>query len=1382
MSASHTPLSPAETKKLLHNQAIDLHTKQNFSAAALRYEVLLQSDPQNWEALYNYGLCLQEMGQLARAKQAYQQAVSVRPQFADAHNNLGNLHQSLREYAEAEAAYTRALKFAPTHFEATYNLGLVLQRLNRPAESIAPLQRAVAQSPQNEAVWDALFNAHVAVKDYGSAIATFTTWHAANPVMGVTQILAGMLVARHSADANLEKLVIDALAANPRADVNPSPNSSAGTPSELLGSMQYFNLPLETARQCYQAYADAITASRRKQGLQLPRRTQSGADKRLRIGYVSADFRGHVMGRLMLDVIANHDKAQFQVYLFGLNDPKFNDDVTQQFVEQVEAVVNIHGATTLEAAKLIADCDLDLLIDLAGHTAGARPALYAHKPARVIATHLGYHGCVGLPEVDYKITDAYCDTKESAKGQIEALLPINGCVFPFVPNTAPPVAPTYTRTQLGLEGKFVFATFVNLIKLSPECLQAWKQILTAVPNSVLAFSFIREGDEASVERILKAVGIAKNQVVFIPATKDAAELRARYQLVDAALDTFPYAGGDTTLAALDMNIPVVSLCGDRHAQRTGYSILSNLGITETIAKSATDFVGIAHKLATDKAWCAKIVAKIKAAKLTAPICDIKKHVAALETAYKFAINAKTADIKQSLMSSYDFNTDFHKAVRLHQSGEMSRAYEGYQALLKEQPEYAPLNYFAGVLARDTGYTAEAINFLGRAATFNSGDAEVRLALGNLYLAQKQPAEAKLAFAEVLAISPAHSGALNGLGLAATQAHEYELAVDYLRRAHAAKPQDAGVITNLGIAYHRNRQFREAAHAYSQALVLSPNNTDAVFNFGALLNQVEQIGPAEEMYRKVLGIDADHEMAFWQLRDMLLRSGRVEDWLKLAAEFTKPTKERRKLGLRQQWARCESLRFLGKSSEEQAAFRAVAADIAATRDHTLAEEILSEMLYAMLFVDLDGDEELALYSRYNEAMAALYPQFGASVPTTIPAKLKIGYVSGDFCDHVMGKMMFEVLSRHDVSRIEIYCYSLAPKPDAWTEKIAAQSHYFKIIYGLDAYNAAKLIEADGIDVLIDLSTHTRHANPAIFAYKPAKLQMTHIGSAGALGMATVDYKLTDAFADLPRNQEFLLEKLLPVAGSIFPVRALEAAAYPTITRAGLRLTDKNIVFGAFVQIQKLSPRCLALWKQILKRVPTAVLAFSPLVAQMQKYYLALIKEAGIAEDRVVFIPANADEKLNLARYQLVDIVLDTMPYSGVNGTIEALNMGVPVISMVGKRHGERTTFALLNHAGLNDFVAESGNDYVELAVKYATDKTLRDSAKATIKSAMKASALVDAAANVTALENAYFQAFSTLTAPKAAIDGDVVVKVAELPASASILTEKMPKKRAPKPAK
>ena len=125
-------------------------------------------------------------------------------------------------------------------------------------------------------------------------------------------------------------------------------------------------------------------------------------------------------------------------------------------------------------------------------------------------------------------------------------------------------------------------------------------------------------------------------------------------------------------------------------------------------------------------------------------------------------------------------------------------------------------------------------------------------------------------------------------------------------------------------------------------MLNPNNTDAAFNFGSLLNQVEQVGPAEEMFRKVLAVDGAHELAFWQLREMLLRTGRVEGWLKLTADFTKPSQERGKLSLRQLWARCESLRFIGKCSEEQAAFRAVAAELAKPSAHIVAEEILSEI--------------------------------------------------------------------------------------------------------------------------------------------------------------------------------------------------------------------------------------------------------------------------------------------------------------------------------------------------------------------------------------------------------------------------------------------------------
>ena len=248
----------------------------------------------------------------------------------------------------------------------------------------------------------------------------------------------------------------------------------------------------------------------------------------------------------------------------------------------------------------------------------------------------------------------------------------------------------------------------------------------------------------------------------------------------------------------------------------------------------------------------------------------------------------------------------------------------------------------------------------------------------------------------------------------------------------------------------------------------------------------------------------------------------------------------------------------------------------------------------------------------------------------------------------------------------------------------------------------LIAADDLDLLVDLSTHTKGARPGILALKPARVQITHVASCGTVGLSAIDYKLTDHFADLPENQAFMLETLLPMEGCVYPWRHVAPATAHPFTRGALGIAPDTFVIGAFVSPLKLSRRCLALWRDVLERVPRAKLAFSPNNAAQRPLYVRIAAAAGIAADRLVFLPQGRDERENQARYALVDVVLDTLPYGGVNGTMEALAMGVPVVTLVGKRHGERSTYSILANLGVLATVAQGGREFVDIAVRLATD--------------------------------------------------------------------------------
>jgi protein O-GlcNAc transferase len=276
-----------------------------------------------------------------------------------------------------------------------------------------------------------------------------------------------------------------------------------------------------------------------------------------------------------------------------------------------------------------------------GHSAFARPGILRFKPARVVVTHLGYHGAIGLSRVDFKVTDRYADTEASARWQLEAPLPMDACVLPLRRVAAAPDA-GLTRAALGLpEDAVVFGAFVGVQKISRRCAAAWRRILDAVPGAVLAFSPVNDEERGAIAQRATGLGLAAPRLAFVPYRRgDDGYNRARYAVVDVALDTMPYTGGDTTAAALDAGVPVVTRVGARHAERMGYSILMHLGLVQTIAHSDDGYVELAVRLAQDRAFRDAARADVARAMADPAATDPVRYVRALEAAIDRALAAK----------------------------------------------------------------------------------------------------------------------------------------------------------------------------------------------------------------------------------------------------------------------------------------------------------------------------------------------------------------------------------------------------------------------------------------------------------------------------------------------------------------------------------------------------------------------------------------------------------------------------------------------------------------------------------------------------------------------------------------------------------------------
>jgi predicted O-linked N-acetylglucosamine transferase (SPINDLY family) len=232
----------------------------------------------------------------------------------------------------------------------------------------------------------------------------------------------------------------------------------------------------------------------------------------------------------------------------------------------------------------------------------------------------------------------------------------------------------------------------------------------------------------------------------------------------------------------------------------------------------------------------------------------------------------------------------------------------------------------------------------------------------------------------------------------------------------------------------------------------------------------------------------------------------------------------------------------------------------------------------------------------------------------------------------------------------------------------------------------------------------------------------------------------------------------MAGCVYPFRAVAPAEARALTREALRIPPDAFVIGAFVTPMKLSRRCLTLWKEIADRVPQARFAFSPQRADFAEAIARIMAAAGIGRDRVVFVPYGADDAANQARYRIVDAVLDPMPFGNVNGTIEPLAMGVPVVTLVGKRHGERSGHSILRNLGVTDTVAQSGREYVDLAVRLATEPAFMRDVRDAIAARLPGSVLADMDAHTRNLEAAYVVALSR-SAPDALVAAGVPLPAA-----------------------
>ncbi|MBI3150424.1 MAG: hypothetical protein HYZ17_18110 [Betaproteobacteria bacterium] len=609
-------------------QAAQLFASGQVAAAAEVYGRLVQAQPQAAELHFNLACTLRALNDSEGALAGFGRAAALRPRWVSPLVQQGILLFVLERWSEAQSVFERVLALEPSNLAGHFNLARTHIALMRWRLAIPHLQAARRLAPGNEEVWMTLRDTLRLTGQHGAALADFLEYEKVGQP-SIWTMIANLSSCRSLGDPEREARAVAAALAWPYEP------RDAAIVAEALMVLHYFDVSREALFGLYQTYNRLM-----RQSVPALAQATRRPGKRWRIGYVSADFRRHVMGPLMAQILLEHDAARFEIYCYSLAPAANEDDLSTIFRDLSARFLRLEDLSDEAAARAIADDDVDVLVDLMAHTTFARPGIYGHRPARLMVTHLGYHGALGLEEIDFKLSDRHVDLPENDRFLIEKLLPMDCCVLPFR-HVAAAATPPISRVGLGLPDEAVlFGTFVSNFKMSPRCLEVWRQVLEDLPQAYLAFSPYVATERENLLRQLHGFGIKAERVVWIPPGADQSEGRARYLLLDAVLDTFPYSGGDTTMAALDMAVPVVTLTGLRQGERMSLSILTHLGVTETIAMNEAEYRAIAVRLACEPAWRQEISRKIAQQLSASGLADTKRYTRALEEAYLEALRRK----------------------------------------------------------------------------------------------------------------------------------------------------------------------------------------------------------------------------------------------------------------------------------------------------------------------------------------------------------------------------------------------------------------------------------------------------------------------------------------------------------------------------------------------------------------------------------------------------------------------------------------------------------------------------------------------------------------------------------------------------------------------
>ncbi|HED13857.1 MAG TPA: tetratricopeptide repeat protein [Gammaproteobacteria bacterium] len=642
----------------LHLLGVIAHQSRDIDAAISLFKKTIKVAPGFALAHFNLGNALSGQGRLSEAETSLREAIRLKPGYAEAHHNLATLLMGQGLTGEAEASFRRAIDCNPDLPDPRISLGNMLEARGCSAEAEPILRRAIDLRPDSPEAHNNLGNVLNSLGRTDEAEASLRQAIALKPAYPEALYNLGTMLRFKGELAEAEILLRRATDLRPN---DPEIHNNLGTVLKDQGRLDEAQASLRQALALkgdftkahsnlvfYQTFRAGVTADDLQRvhcrwddvhaaGFRSRWGNYSNTrdpERRLRVGYLSPDFREHSVAYFFAPLLENHDPASVEVFLYS--DATVTDETTRRLYGLATQWRDTNGLSDSRLADQIRADRIDILVDLAGHTANNRLLVFARRPAPIQFTYLGYPGTTGLSAIQYRITDRWADPPGTTDQYCpEELVRLPGGFLCYEPPEDAPLPATTSPVEK--TGYVTFGSFNNRAKITDGVLAAWGSILQSVPGSRLLLKCRSFADDKTCQSCLaffRARNIDTDRVQLLGPLASRVEHLATYHQIDIGLDTFPYNGTTTTCEALWMGVPVITLSGNTHASRVGSSILHALGLESLITDSLESYLSKARELAHDQARISELHAGLRERLLQSPLGDGPRIARSMEQVFR----------------------------------------------------------------------------------------------------------------------------------------------------------------------------------------------------------------------------------------------------------------------------------------------------------------------------------------------------------------------------------------------------------------------------------------------------------------------------------------------------------------------------------------------------------------------------------------------------------------------------------------------------------------------------------------------------------------------------------------------------------------------------